>query len=165
MFLRNKTLTPAQQADMVLANAVSDAADMITSAKRRVAYLRSDKRKVRREIARIISIAGVDAISRVFVAPRYYENDTVTVIVGTHDQESLRSPMVERVLTYFIENGWDAKGSTDAAAYNTREHVFAKDNIRVTFEVQVADNSAKCRKVLVGQETIVRDKYEFECND
>lgn len=165
MFLRNKTLTPVQQADMILADAVSNATDMIASAKQRVAYLRSDKRKVRREIARIISIAGVDAISRVFIAPRYYKGDTVTVIVGTHDQDSLRSPMVERVLTYFIENGWDARGSTDTAASGTREHVFAKDNIRVTFEVQIADDSAKCRKVLVGQETIVRDKYEFECND
>jgi hypothetical protein len=34
----------------------------------------------------------------------------------------------------------------------------------VEFDVQVKDDSPTCRRVVIGQETIVKEKYKIECD-
>jgi hypothetical protein len=64
-----------------------------------------------------------------------------------------------------LETGFESSPKQyESAEFLRRTYTFKRSDMDVEFDVQVKDDSPTCRRVVIGQETIVKEKYKIECD-
>jgi hypothetical protein len=90
--------------------------------------------------------------------------DRPTINVSCHNVSGFKDTAVSMAMMYLMDNGFEATGNYESAEYLYRTFNFRRGKLQVHMEVSVRDDSPTCRKVVIGQETITRDKFKIECD-
>lgn len=89
--------------------------------------------------------------------------DKSKIVVSMRQLESFKCLALENVLWLLNEIG-TATGTSDWADSLNRDYDFEVDGIKVRVSAYVKSDSATCRKIVVGTETVTTPKYQIQCD-
>ena len=141
----------------------------IENAKKRSAMARSNRARIIGFITPLIDILGDDEDHNLSVNVQGWDEDEISVYLSLYDVEGMKTPTVVSVLDYLtglFSESTDEISSKDFATILNRDFKFksVEKKLAATVSVFVKSDSPSCRKVIVGHETQVVNKYEIVCN-
>jgi hypothetical protein len=92
-----------------------------------------------------------------------YDNQ-LSFTYSMYNLSSFKDSSLEDLLTKLLDNNFIPKETSDYPNILNKDFSFEKDNILIKIAAYVASDSPTCRKVKVGEEIQVVDKYEIQCD-
>jgi len=147
---------------------INDNKRSIDSAKKRTAIARSNRARIIRLVTPLVNILG-DEDHHLAVNVQGWNEDEVSIYLSLHGMDGMKVPLVVSVLEYLtglFGDPTDEISSRDMATYMNRDFRFKSDvnKLSATVAVYVKADSTTCKKVVVGQETQVVNRYEIVCD-
>jgi hypothetical protein len=147
---------------------ISDNKRTIENAKKRTAMARSNRARIIKLVTPLVNMLG-DEDHHLAVNVQGWNEDEVSIYLSLHGMDGMKCDLVVRVLDYLTElfsDPTDEISSRDMATYMNRDFKFKSDvnNLSATVAVYVKEDSTTCKKVVVGQETQVVNRYEIVCD-
>jgi hypothetical protein len=152
-------------ATSIFDSALTDVANSITRAKKRIAILRSNKSRIEkllRPVSLIISGAGLTNNSAYVSADEFSE--TFSIGIYLYGLESFKVPALGALIEYFDGMSESVNTRDWAESLNRDYHFKLPKGNKVILGAYVKDDSPTCRKVPVGSETKQVIKYEIQCD-
>jgi len=160
----------AQNAKAVeLFNAIiRDNKQVIENAKKRSAMARSNRARIIGFITPLIDMLG-DEDHHLSVNVQGWDEDEISVYLSLYEVDGMKAPTVVNVLDYLtglFSESTDEISSKDLATILNRDFKFksVEKKLTATVSVYVKSDSPTCKKVVVGQETQVVNKYKIVCD-
>ena len=158
-----------QIARVAFRDALSGRLATIDRAKQERALLNASKCELEHVTTQVLNFLGTNEHD--LDAPRVSVHFSINcsnkprVVIRYRDAAGFKDDSLTMAFTYLLNTGFDCEGNPyESAEYMNREYLFSRGDITVKFDVYVKGDSATCRRVVVGQETITRDKYAIECD-
>ena len=158
-----------QLARVAFRDALSGRLATIDRARRERALLNASKCELQHVTEQVLNFLGTNQYD--LDAPRvsvYFSvnfNDKPRAVIRYSNADGFKETPLTMAITYLLNAGFDCEGNPyESAEFMNREYLFCRGDITVKFDVYVKGDSDTCRRVVVGQETITRDKYAIECD-
>jgi hypothetical protein len=140
----------------------------IENAKKRSAMARSNRARIIGFITPLIDMIG-DEDHHLSVNVQGWDEDEISVYLSLYEMDGMKAPTVVNVLDYLtglFSESTDEISSKDLATILNRDFKFksVEKKLAATVSVYVKSDSPTCKKVVVGQETQVVNRYEIVCD-
>ena len=147
---------------------ISDQKRAIENAKKRSAMARSNRARIIGFITPLIDMIG-DEDHHLSVNVQGWDEDEISVYLSLYEMDGMKAPTVVNVLDYLtglFSESTDEISSKDLATLLNRDFKFksVEKKLTATVSVYVKSDSPTCKKVVVGQETQVVNRYEIVCD-
>ena len=146
--------------DSVFEMAVKEQAESVVRAKQRLTVVKTSKKVLKPILTRIVDLTiEADYIS---LSTNLYDSKP-RLYVTLSKLSSFKDERLVRLLTVLSDHAEMFKTEEYAVSMN-RDYKFSNEQYEVNVAAYVSDNSATCRKVLIGVETVQKEKYEIVCD-
>jgi hypothetical protein len=147
---------------------ISDNKRAVENAKKRSAMARSNRARIIGLITPLIDMLG-DEDHHLSVNVQGWDEDEISVYLSLYEVDGMKAPTVVNVLDYLtglFSESTDEISSKDLATILNRDFKFksVEKKLTATVSVYVKSDSPTCKKVVVGQETQVVNRYEIVCD-
>lgn len=146
--------------DSVFETAVKDTSESLVRAKQRLGVVKASKKALKPILTRIVDLTiesdyisiSTDLFDRI---PRVY--------VSLNKLSSFKDERLVRLLSV-LDDYLEMYKTEEYAVSINRDYKFSNTQYEVHVAAYVSSDSATCRKVLVGVETVQKEKYEIVCD-
>lgn len=163
-----KAMTAKSIARNALRYAISQKSDWARSYRKEVNTLKAMKSGLFYVTEQVLDCIGTNDTD--LDKPRVYVYFTLSgdqpcinfSISGAH---GFKDDSLMMAMQSLLETGFESRPNQyECAEQMRRIYAFKRGDMTVEFDVSVKDDSPTCRRVVIGQETIVRDKFKIECD-
>lgn len=117
--------------------------------------------------SRLLDILGTN--SKDFSKHRVYTNFYVTegkpqICLTVADYIGFKGQELAEAIEYIMGMGFAEGRGQESAEYLSRNYFFDRPDVAIKLEVMVKSDSPTCRRVVIGKETVVQNKYKIECD-
>ncbi len=148
-------------ASQVFASALNDAQDDVRRARNKVTALKLQRKQIGR-LLRTLSMA-VDTNTRGNMLHMWMSDNQPVFSIALYHLEGFKSMRLESVL-WMLETIGTLKDQKEYASCLNRDYTYEVDGYKVLLSAYVSDDSATCRKIVVGTETVTTPKYAIQCD-
>jgi hypothetical protein len=147
---------------------ISDNKQTIENARKRSAMARNHRARIIKLVTPLVNMIGDEGHHLAVNVQGWYE-DEISIYLSLHGMDSMKAPLVVSVLDYLtglFGDPTDEISSRDMPSYLNRDFRFKSEvnKLSATVAVYVKADSTTCKKVVVGQETQVVNRYEIICD-
>lgn len=90
--------------------------------------------------------------------------DKPRIHISVYNADGFKDDSLMMAMTHLMIVGFETNGTSEYAACLNREFRFSRADMNVTLDINVRSDSATCRKVAIGEETVKQTKYKIECD-
>lgn len=147
---------------------INDNKRTIENAKKRSAMARNHRARIIKLVTPLVNMLGNED-HYLAVNVQGWDEDEISIYLSLHGMDGMKAPLVVSALDYLtglFSDPTDEVSSRDMATYMNRDFHFksVEKKLAATVAVYVKADSATCKKVVVGQETQVVNRYEIVCD-
>ena len=146
--------------ESVFESAVAEQAESVVRAKQRLNVIKASKKALKPILTRIIDLTS--ATDYLSVSTNLYDSKP-RMYVTLQNLNSFKDERWVRLLTVLSDHAEMFKTEEYAVSMN-RDYKFSAEQYEVNVAAYVLSDSATCRKVLIGVETVQKEKYEIVCD-
>lgn len=147
---------------------INDNKRSIDYAKKRTATARSNRARIIKLVTPLVNMFDNDTDHHLAVNIQGWNEDEISLYISLHNVEGMKAPIVLSVLEYLqgLFSDTDETSTRDSASYMNRDFHFksVENKLSAMVAVYVKEDSTTCKKVVVGSETKVVNKYKIVCD-
>ena len=146
--------------DNVFEEAVISKTYAVDTAKKRLSLIKKSKAMLKTVVQRLLDIVGDDG--HVAVETDLYDKKP-RLYISMSRLDSFKDKRLTKVLS-LLDDYCPEQDVKEYAEYVNRDYSFKSDKFEAMVLAYVKSDSEMCRRIVVGTETIQREKFELICD-